>query len=431
MRFSTLSQWLAWQEQLHPKAIDLGLERLRRTLSALGWRPPQCPVVTVAGTNGKGSTVALLTRILSAADYRVGTFTSPHLIRYNERVAIGEREISDASLIAAFERIDRARGKETLTFFEINTLAALLIFETAAPDALVLEVGMGGRLDAVNVVDPDVSIITSIALDHCDWLGSDVETIGVEKAGILRPHRPAIFGERQMPHSIAEVASSLGAPLHRLGVEFDWVRRGEAWDWSHQALGTFESLPNPALAGEAQFDNAAAVLASLAMLRDRLTVSRDAIETGLRTVALPGRFQRLQCGAEGGAEWVLDVAHNPAAAKTLAQSLAKLPPQDPRIAVCGVLGDKDLRGIVAELKGSFDAWIVAGLPGPRALGPAMLSQRLRDEGARVIAECADVRSACELASHTAGAQGRVVVFGSFLTVGPALEWFDSRCVTLG
>ncbi|HEY8540206.1 MAG TPA: Mur ligase family protein, partial [Steroidobacteraceae bacterium] len=184
-RFSRLADWLSWQETLHPRSIDLGLERLERTLDRLGWAKPKCPVITVGGTNGKGSCVALLSRILSDAGYRVGTFTSPHLRRYNERITVAGREISDASLVAAFERIDAARGSDTLTFFEFNTLAALLAFETAGLDAIVLEVGMGGRLDAVNVVDPDVAVITSVALDHCDWLGADIETIGAEKAGIF------------------------------------------------------------------------------------------------------------------------------------------------------------------------------------------------------------------------------------------------------
>lgn len=426
MRFPTLSEWLAWQEQLHPRAIDLGLERLRRVLGVLGWQRPKCPVITVAGTNGKGSTVALLTRILSAAGYRVGTFTSPHLVRYNERITIAEREVSDASLMCAFERIDRARGENTLTFFEFNTLAALLIFETAAPDVIVLEVGMGGRLDAVNVVDPDVSIITSIALDHCDWLGADVEAIGAEKAGILRPQRPAIFGARDMPQSIARIASSTGTELHRLGETFDWARGDGTWNWSHREFGRLNALPFPALLGEAQLDNASAVLTALASLRERLDVPRAAIEAGLRTVRLRGRFERIECGAD----WILDVAHNPAAANVLARSLAKLPPREPRIAVCAVLADKDLAHIYAELRDCFDEWIVAGLEGARALDPATLAQRLREQGARVTGECVDVRAACELASKRARDAGRVVVFGSFLTVGPALEWIDARCVTL-
>jgi dihydrofolate synthase/folylpolyglutamate synthase len=417
MRFSRLSDWLAWQERLHPNAIDLGLERLRRTLGRLRWQPPQCPVITVSGTNGKGSTVALLARILTEAGYRVGTFTSPHLIRYNERIRIAEREVSDASIMAAFERIDAARGDDTLTFFEFNALAALLIFETAGLDALVLEVGMGGRLDAVNVVDADVAIITSVALDHCEWLGTDREAIGAEKAGVLRPGRAGIFGARDIPQSIEHAAATLGTPLQRLGREFDWQRTSQGWTWrgGHEVL---EDLPLPALAGEVQLDNAASVLACLSSLRARLNVPRSAIEAGLTSVTLPGRFQRI----EHGTEWILDVAHNPAAAGTLARSLAALEPRRPCIAVCGVLGDKDLANIYAELQASFDGWIAVGLAGPRALSADALAMRLRTLGDKVVAECADVTSGCERALSLAGREGRVVVFGSFLTVGPALEW---------
>jgi dihydrofolate synthase/folylpolyglutamate synthase len=205
-RFRRLSDWLAWQETLHPNAIDLGLDRLQRTLDRLEWQRPACPVITVAGTNGKGSCVALTARILREAGYRIGTFTSPHLLRYNERIHVDGAEVSDETLMAAFERIDAARGEDTLTFFEFNAAAALLVFAEARPDAVVLEVGMGGRLDAVNVVDADVALVSSIDLDHCDWLGHDRETIGREKAGIFRAGRPAIFGARDMPASIRETA---------------------------------------------------------------------------------------------------------------------------------------------------------------------------------------------------------------------------------
>jgi dihydrofolate synthase/folylpolyglutamate synthase len=422
-RFSRLADWLSWQETLHPRSIELGLERLQRTLDRLGWARPKCPVITVGGTNGKGSCVALLSRILTSAGYRVGTFTSPHLRRYNERIAIAEREISDASLIAAFERIDAARGDDTLTFFEFNTLAALLVFETAGLDAMVLEVGMGGRLDAVNVVDPDVSVVTSISLDHCDWLGADEESIGAEKAGIFRPQRAAIFGSRRMPNTIAERASAIGATLLRLGVDFDCDRAIDTWSWRSIRDGIgIDRLPPPALFGDAQYDNASAVLQALWCLRERLPVSRQAIETGLRTVALPGRFQIVQ----GSVDWILDVAHNPAAARTLASQLRKDVPQRRTWAVCGILADKDIAGIVRELKECFVGWIAAGLEGGRTIAPEQLAERLSTEGANVVGTAASVRAACELASRMAVRGDRIVVFGSFLTVGPALEWLDKQ-----
>lgn len=421
----SLADWLRWQETLHPSSIDLGLERMHRTLQRLGWRQPACPVITVAGTNGKGSTVALTARILRAAGYRVGTFTSPHLIRYNERIVIDGREVSDESLVAAFERIDAARGDDTLTFFEFNTLAALLVFDTAGLDAIVLEVGLGGRLDSVNAVDADVAIVTSIALDHCDWLGSDVETIGREKAGIFRAGKPAVFGSREMPASIAAVAQQMDTPLLRLGHDFDWRRDGERWSWRGRA-GGYEDLPRPALHGELQFDNASAVLCALECLSSRLPITREAIEQGLSDVTLPGRFQVVRRAQPAGVEWILDVAHNPAAAQALAGQLAARPSGGRTIAVCGILGDKDIEGIACALRGAFDAWIVVGLQSPRAVPVDVLSQRLSKMDATVASTASDVAAGCEAAQAMSQSGDRIVVFGSFLTVGPALEWLQAR-----
>jgi dihydrofolate synthase / folylpolyglutamate synthase len=419
-RFRRLADWLAWQETLHPNAIDLGLDRLQRTLDRLGWRRPACPVITVAGTNGKGSCVALTARILREAGYRVGTFTSPHLIRYNERIVVDGVEVADEALIAAFERIDPARGPDTLTFFEFNAAAALLVFAEADLDAVVLEVGMGGRLDAVNVVDADVALVTSIDLDHCDWLGRDRETIGREKAGIFRAGRPAIFGARDMPASIRESAQTIGAELQHLGRDFDWVRSGARWNWRGRA-GEHRDLPPPALHGEIQYDNASTVLATLEALAARLRVPRQAIERGLQTVALPGRFQVVRQSTPRAIEWILDVAHNPAAARTLAAQLAARETAGRTIAVCGVLGDKDVEGIVGELRNSFDTWIIVGLQGARALAPDVLATRVRNLGANVEAVATDVAAGCQAAEALAQAGDRIVVFGSFLTVGLAMS----------
>lgn len=430
-----LSDWLAWQERLHPSAIELGLERVRATLARLQWRRPACPILTVAGTNGKGSIVALTSCILREAGYRVATFTSPHLLRYNERIVIDGRAVCDASLIAAFERIEAARGTDTLTFFEFSTLAALLVFETARPDAIVLEVGLGGRLDAVNVVDADLAVITSIALDHCDWLGADREQIGREKAGILRAARPAFFGSRDMPASVGQIADQLGVDLQRLGRDFEWTARAARWDWRGRR-GQQLDLPPPALAGTVQYDNAATVLGVLESLEKRLPVGREAIERGLRAVRLPGRFQRFReplSAASGpdAIEWILDVAHNPAAARTLAEQLEATragveghaaPAGAQHIAVCGILGDKDVEGIVGALQGCFDAWVIVGLPGPRALDPQTLAQRVRALGAQEVEVAGEVIEGCAAARARARAGDRIVVFGSFLTVAPALEW---------
>jgi len=427
---ATLSDWLSWQENLHPNPIDLGLTRLNETLLRLEWRRPACPIITVAGTNGKGSSVALLTRILQEAGYRVATFTSPHLLRYNERICIGEVEISDASLIAAFERIDAARAGTTLTFFEFNALAALLVFETACPDVIVLEVGLGGRLDAVNAVDCDVALVTSIALDHCDWLGSDVEVIGREKAGIFRAGRAAIFGSRDMPASIAAVASEVGADLRRLGQDFEYRRVGDVWSWSGgPGLDNrrCDDLSLPALVGDVQLDNASAVLAVLMSLSARLPVDDAAIRRGLSTVSLRGRFQTATLN---GVQWILDVAHNPAAAQTLASQLAL--PSDARrtIAVCGILGDKDVEGVATAVRGSFDQWIVAGLPGPRAVPVDALAQRLGVAGVPVAGIAETISAACDTAAELAQSGDRIVVFGSFLTVAGAMEWLESRGLSI-
>jgi dihydrofolate synthase / folylpolyglutamate synthase len=425
-RFHRLADWLAWQETLHPNAIDLGLDRLQRTLDRLGWQRPTCPVITVAGTNGKGSCVALTARILREGGYRVGTFTSPHLLRYNERITIDGVEVADEALIDAFERIDAARGPDTLTFFEFNAAAALLVFADAQPDAVVLEVGMGGRLDAVNVVDADVALVTSIDLDHCEWLGRDRETIGREKAGVFRAGRPAIFGSRDMPASIRESAQQIGADLQQLGRDFDWVRNGDRWNWRGRA-GEQRDLPAPALHGDIQYDNAAAVLAALEALQSRLRAPRAAIERGLQTVTLPGRFQVVRQSNPRPIEWILDVAHNPAAAHTLAAQLAARKNGGRTIAVCGVLSDKDVEGIVGELRNSFDSWVIVGLQGARALPPEDLAARVRKVGANVEAVAADVVAGCLVAEALAQAGDRIVVFGSFLTVGPALGWlYTSR-----
>ncbi|AMN47492.1 dihydrofolate synthase / folylpolyglutamate synthase [Steroidobacter denitrificans] len=432
MRFDRLSDWLGWQQALHPSVIDLGLTRVRQVLAHLHWQRPACPIITIGGTNGKGSSVALLTCILAEAGYRVGSLSSPHLLRYNERITIAGREISDASLVAAFARIDAARGADTLTFFEFNTLAALLVFETAGLDAIVLEVGMGGRLDAVNVVDADVAMITSIALDHCDWLGHDLEAIAREKAGIMRAARPVIFGSREVPAAIRAAARTLDSDLRCLGHDFDWTRAGRAaaqspagWNW-HGRQDVLEGLPRPALQGDIQFDNASAVLAALACLSVRLPVGRAAIERGLMRVHLPGRFQIIDAAESSPAEWILDVAHNPQAAHSLAGQLAQRPCRGRTIAVCGILGDKDAAGIVAPLQAAMDAWIVVGLDSPRALQSGLLADRLRQAGAGNVSDAPDVAAGCRAAAAMARPGDRIVVFGSFLTVGPALDYLRSR-----
>jgi len=418
---------------LHPRAIDLGLGRLRTVLDRLGFRQPTVPVVTVAGTNGKGSVTAYCASMLAAAGYRVGTFTSPHLRDYRERIRIHDRLVTAAELAAAFEKIEAARAASaevSLTFFEYNALAAFLIFEAVGVDAWVLEVGMGGRLDAVNVVDATVAVVVSIGLDHQEFLGATPEEIGVEKAGIFREGRAAILGSREMPASLAATAAARGALLKRLGVEFDFVR-DPAGDWHYRGpRWDLPRLPAPALSGEAQYANAAAAVAAIEELHARLPVSASAIARGIASARLVGRFQIIEAGprlaGRHGPQWVLDVAHNPDAARVLAQNLRALPVSGKTWAVCGILADKDAPAIAAAVAQCFDGWWLASTDGPRGTTSASLAQRIAGQIAVPLTTAADISAACTAAAAAAGPEDRIVVFGSFHTVGPALDWLESQ-----
>jgi dihydrofolate synthase/folylpolyglutamate synthase len=417
-RFDRLEAWLDWQQRLHPSTIELGLERVGRVLARMEWRRPDLPVVTVGGTNGKGSTVALLDSVLRAAGHRVGTFTSPHLVDYRERIRLDGATVGAPALMAAFERIADALGPDSLTYFEFNTLAALLLFEQAGLDALVLEVGLGGRLDAVNVVDADVAVVASVGLDHMDYLGPDVESIGHEKAGIFRAGRPAIFGTPDPPRSVREEAARIGAELFVRGERFDDRPRDDGrWDFLVDGTVVLEALPNPALPGRVQVGNAATALLALTRLARRLPLTRAAIERGLREVALPGRFHRVPDAR--GFEWVLDVAHNPNAASVLAENLRETPVPGRTLAVCGMLADKDVPGVVATLRQSISAWYAATAEGPRAIEAQELTRRAKTAGIEM-RPAGDVATAMRLAAADARRGDRVVVFGSFHTVGPAL-----------
>ena len=417
-RFATLDAWLAWQEHLHPSAIDLGLERVRRVLEAMQLKPLTCPVVTVGGTNGKGSCVALLESILRAQNLRVGAFTSPHLIRYNERIRIEGRAATDAELMRAFERITDARAGVSLTFFEYSTLAALELFAGTALDAVILEVGLGGRLDAVNVVDPDVALIVSVGLDHMEWLGATRADIGREKAGILRAGRPAVLGSADMPDSVRAAARALGAELIEPPRDFRWQRTGERWSWYGRSH-SYVDLPPPALLGPRQFDNAAAVLAVLETLRLRLSIAPQAIARGLESVDLPGRFQPAE---RDGVTWIVDVAHNAAAAETLALNLAELPCAGRTVAVFGALKDKDVAAVVRAVAGQIDEWFLATISGERGLESGEVRRRaFGADAARVTLAGVPPRVFDEVSQRVRRGD-RVVVFGSFYMAGPALEW---------
>jgi dihydrofolate synthase/folylpolyglutamate synthase len=432
----TLAEWLSLQESVHPQSIDLGLERVTRVAAALGVAAPAFPVITVAGTNGKGSVVAHLDSLFGALGARTGLFTSPHLVRYNERVRVGGVEVGDAELIAVFEEIEAARGSTTLTFFEYNTLAALAIFTRAQVEAAVLEVGLGGRLDATNLVAADVAVLVSIGFDHREWLGDTLELIGAEKAGILRAGRPVVLGTPQMPASVYEAISRLGARAVIAERDFSW--QISLTDWNYQGLGlTLESLPPSALAGAIQYRNAATAIAALEALRTsenaRAAVGRLAtrlalldeptVSAALQRVRLPGRFQVVP----GKVEWILDIAHNEPAARVLAAQLRERPmpasaaAPGRTFAVIGVLADKDAAAIGAALAGVIDCWIVCALPGPRGTPAAELAARLVPRAASTQL-AGSVAAGCELARAQARAGDRVVVCGSVYTVGPALQW---------
>jgi dihydrofolate synthase/folylpolyglutamate synthase len=416
----SLPEWLAYLETLHPKSIALGLARVREVYERLGIAF-DVPVVVVTGTNGKGSTCAFLEAMLGAAGYRVGLYTSPHLTRYNERVRIAGADVDDAALVAAFERVERARTASTpatpLTYFEFGTLAALLLFAAAPLDALVLEVGLGGRLDAVNLVDADVAVITNVDLDHQDYLGNTRESIGFEKAGILRAGRPAVIGEREPPDSVIAHAAALGASPCRLGHEFDYVDQGTQWRYRGPGGERF-GLPVPALRGRYQLANAATAMAALDLLRARLPLDAGAIRAGLAGVTLRGRFQVLP----GRPSIVLDVAHNPHAAQRLAATLGDMGYHPRTFAAFGMLCDKDIDGVIDALRPRVDDWRVATLPGPRGARADDLAQRLRARGVApsAIATFGDVPAALAAARGEAHEADRIVVFGSFLTVATAL-----------
>ena len=412
----TLAGWLGLLEARHGQSIQLGLDRVRAVRDALNL-PQTCPLFLVGGTNGKGSTCALLEAVLLAAGKRVGLYTSPHLLRYNERVRVDGREVGDAALVAAFAEVERARGAIPLTYFEHGTLAAWVAFARAGLDAVILEVGLGGRLDAVNVFEPDCSIVTSVAMDHMDYLGDTREAIGFEKAGIFRPGKPAICGDPLPPASLVAHAEAIGAQLQVSGRDFGFA--GDPNQWAFWTAGGSRrgGLAYPALRGTNQLLNAAAVMAACEAVKDILPVPMQAIRQGFMLVDLPGRFQVMP----GRPAVVLDVAHNPQAAGVLNENLASMGFFPETWAVFGMLADKDVAAVVRLLRDRVDHWLVATLPGPRGLSAEKLAAILRDVGvAGDVSECVSPASAYEVAVGRAAESDRIVVFGSFLTVAEVM-----------
>jgi len=410
--------WLQTLEQRHPSAIDMGLERVGVVADRLQARQFSAPVITVAGTNGKGSTVATLVAVGRAAGWRVAHYTSPHLVDFNERIGINGTLIGDDELVVALDAVEAVRGDISLTYFEHTTLAALHWFQRQSPDLVVLEIGLGGRLDAVNLVDATVAVITSVDLDHQDWLGNTIAEIAREKAGVMRSQRPVILGERE-PHAVLlEHAHRLAAPLWIKGRDYDFAAGADHWQWQGRDGLSWPDLPLPRVV----CDNAATALAALQALGQvtALRVTADAVRRGLPDAFVTGRLQRLP----GSPEIWLDVGHNPHGARFLWQHLPKALPQQRTHAVFAMLQDKDVAGVIAASQACVDCWWLAGLPGPRGLKAAELAERVRAvlaDGPAEIHQQAGVEEALHAARQAAQGNDRIVVFGSFLTVAAVLS----------
>jgi dihydrofolate synthase/folylpolyglutamate synthase len=416
----TLAQWLEYIEQLHPKAIALGLDRVQQVRQKLAL-DPDFPVITIGGTNGKGSVCAMLEAILDLAGYRVGCYTSPHLLRYNERVRIRRVEAADTDLAGAFAVVEEARQAVPLTYFEMGTLAAMWLFIQQRVEAAVLEVGLGGRLDAVNAFDTDCAVVTSVDIDHVDFLGGDRESIGYEKAGIFRSGRPAVCADPAPPASLTQHATAIGAQLLRIGVDFGVTVQDRQWQyWGPR--GKRNALPHPVLRGTPQLANAAAAITALESLRERLPVSVNDLRSGLLRAEIPGRFQILP----GRPAVILDVAHNPQAARSLAASVAAMGGRGRNYAVLGMLKDKDIAGVVAALQPAITHWFIAGLDVARGADVGDLDAALAEAAVEARTSCSDVAAAYTQACDIATENDRILVFGSFYTVATVMRMRASR-----
>ena len=414
----TLDDWLAHCEQLHPKTIDMGLDRVRAVAERMGLRF-DCPMFTVAGTNGKGSTCAMLEAILTQAGFRTGLFTSPHLVRFEERCRIRGQNVDASDLVAAFARVESARAEISLTYFEFTTLAILDTLARAGLDAVILEVGLGGRLDAVNIIDTDCAIITSIDIDHAELLGDTREKIGFEKAGILRTGRPAIVSDPVPPQSVIDRATEIGADLWLLGRDFNYSGDKQQWAWAGRGR-RYAGLAYPALRGANQLINASGGLAALTAMRQQLPVTAQAVRNGLALVDLPGRFQVVP----GQPALVLDVAHNPHSVAALALNLDAMGFYPTTHAVFGAMADKDLTPMLQRMDPLVDRWYFTDLPTPRAASGAALQaawQAITKRTDAVSAVFSTPLDALHAAAAKAQAADRIVVFGSFYTVGGVLE----------
>lgn len=417
MQFQTLDEWLGWQESFHPRTVDLGLARVRKVFQQIepGYRKPF--TITVAGTNGKGSCIAFLASVLIAQGYRVGAYTSPHLLRYNERIQINGEPVSDAVICNAFERVNTARKNVSLTYFEFGTLAALDIFSESGVDIQLLEVGLGGRLDAVNILDADITLITCIEIDHVDWLGESREAIGREKAGVFRCGVPAVLGEASPPLSMIQYAEANQVPVYRYGQDFFFDRGTSGWNWRSETEA-FNELPLPALAGEHQLQNAAAVLQVLSLASRQFPVSSEAIQEGLRSVRLSGRYQYI----EGTPPVLMDVAHNPQAAKTLAEFIRDNYPGRRILAVFSIMSDKDIAGVVESIRDVVSYWFLAPLEIARCADESEVIEVFTGCGIDAYASgFGSFPEAFDQAAGQAGNDDIILIFGSFFLVAEFLK----------
>ncbi len=429
MKLRTLAQWLQYQQGVHARSIDLSLDRVREVAARLGLLQQRCPAAIVGGTNGKGSTAVMLAQLLRSAGRRVGLYTSPHLVRYNERVQVDGREATDEALVGAFECIEAARDALTLTYFEYGTLAALELFRESAVDVMVLEVGLGGRLDATNIVDADVALLCSVGMDHRDWLGDSLEQIGAEKAGIFRRGQPVVLGSPDMPSSVWERLQALGCRALCATREFSWQIEGAGYafePWHYRGpQGVLGPLAAPGLPGAIQYGNAACALTALQFVGGAGECGRECISEALRALVLPGRFQIVPPRGHSGhgeIEWILDVAHNEPAAQVLAAALRARPCAGRTLAVAGILADKDAAAISRTLDAVIDQWVLASVHDePRGLSADALAGRLAPLRTTPLRD-SSVGEACARARALARPGDRVVVLGSFHVVGPALTW---------
>lgn len=419
-RFYTLQEWLSWQEGLHFTAIDLGLDRCRSVAERMGLLEPEFTVISVAGTNGKGSSVTMLDMILRRSGYLTGLYTSPHLLRYNERICIEGCEASDAMLCSAFNRIDQTRGDISLTYFEFGTLAALEVFHQAGIQVAIMEVGLGGRLDAVNILDADAALITSIDIDHENWLGYDRNSVGREKAGIFRTHKPAVCSDPEPPTSITDYASEIGVKLELMNKDYSVEIIGDAWNWQSGSL-RYHALARPSVYNDAQIQNAAGVLMLLKSISERFPVSYDAVTMTMKDFRLNGRFQIVPAEIP----YILDVAHNRQSAQLLARNLKKLAVAGLTHCVVGMLKDKNHASIFRELSAIVDIWYVVDLDSGRSAKASMLIEMLNKIiTPRGVHEFESVNKALDYASEHAQVGDRIVITGSFLTVRDAILWLE-------